>query len=117
MRLIRDFPDHATFREKSVTTGQVGQALGFPLFDPIGYRLAMAVQHSTVPIALINLIDHSELRSGPYESSQKSSLYHSFNQHNLHCAEGFRGNEYNFANLTLGSSDYKLIEQTHVFPT
>ena len=30
---IRDFPDHATFREKSVTTGLVGQALGIPLFD------------------------------------------------------------------------------------
>ena len=27
---IRDFPDHATFREKSVTTGPVGQVWGFP---------------------------------------------------------------------------------------
>ena len=33
LTLIRDFPDHATFREKSVTTGLVGQAWGFPLFD------------------------------------------------------------------------------------
>ena len=31
--LIREFPDHACFREKSVTTGLVGQAWGFPLFD------------------------------------------------------------------------------------
>ena len=30
---IRDFPDHTTFREKSVATGLVGQAWGFPLFD------------------------------------------------------------------------------------
>ena len=30
---IRDFPDHATLREKSVTTGLVGQAWGVPLFD------------------------------------------------------------------------------------
>ena len=32
---IRDFPDHATSREKSVTTGLVGQAWGFPLFDTV----------------------------------------------------------------------------------
>ena len=40
---IMDFPDHATFREKSVTTGLVGQAWGFPSltlcnkanFDPL----------------------------------------------------------------------------------
>ena len=32
-KLNRDFPDHATFREKSVTTGLVRQASGFPLFD------------------------------------------------------------------------------------
>ena len=30
---IRDFPDNATFREKSVTSGLVGQAWGIPLFD------------------------------------------------------------------------------------
>ena len=30
---IRDFPDHATFREKSVSIGLAGQAEGFPLFD------------------------------------------------------------------------------------
>ena len=33
LRAIRDCPDHATFREKRVTTGLVGQAWGFPLFD------------------------------------------------------------------------------------
>ena len=32
---IRGFPDHATFREKSVTAGLVGQAYRFPLFDHI----------------------------------------------------------------------------------
>ena len=30
---LRDFPDHATFREKIVSTDLVGQAWGFPLFD------------------------------------------------------------------------------------
>ena len=32
---IRDFPDNATFREKSVNTGLVRQTLGFPLLDPM----------------------------------------------------------------------------------
>ena len=40
---MKDFPDHANFREKSVTTGLVGQAWGFlsltlcykANFDPI----------------------------------------------------------------------------------
>ena len=31
----RDLQDHATFRENSVVTGLVGQAYGFPLFDPM----------------------------------------------------------------------------------
>ena len=32
---IRDFQDHATFREKSVNTGLVRQSWEFPLFDPL----------------------------------------------------------------------------------
>ena len=39
-----------------------------------------------------------EIRSGLYESSQKSSIYYSFNRHSLRHAEGVQGNEYSFAN-------------------
>ena len=34
---IRDFPDHATFREKSVTIGLAGQAEEFPLCDKANF--------------------------------------------------------------------------------
>ena len=33
--VIRDIPDHATFREKGANTGLVRQARGFSLFDPL----------------------------------------------------------------------------------
>ena len=45
--VIRDFPDHATFREKTVTTCLVGQAWGF-------LSLTLCNKANFDPILLVN---------------------------------------------------------------